>query len=158
MTLPESRIDPAHEDARESDSMLDALWRQQERAHKAVVVGADASTLDRGLFKSLANEALPTLPEDFAMNAAIAAQRHADARRRVARFRVLSLRLFSLLYLPAITAAFLAFGADVPMLWAQQTPEQRAPLMWAGVLALLWSIGVLVDRLRSRDGFPFARH
>lgn len=150
MTTPESSIESPARSARESDAELDARWARQERVRKAVGTGADAPALDRALYTALANEALPALPADFAGTTASMAERLADARRRIARFRGFSLRLFGLLYLPAIAVAVWSFASDLPALWLRQTADQRAPLLWAAAVAALWSVIVVVERLRSR--------
>lgn len=150
MTMPERPIESTPSGAYETEDELDARWARQERVRNAVATGAEAPSLDRALYAALANAELPVLPGDFAAKTAATAERLADARRRVGRFRSLSYRLFGLLYLPAVAAAVSLFAADLPAIWLRQTPEQRAPLLWAGAVAALWSIAFLAERLRSR--------
>jgi hypothetical protein len=152
MTMSESPIKLTHE----SEADLDTRWSQQERLRKAAATGAVVPAVDRALFDALERADLPGLPEDFAAKTAAAAERLADARRRIARFRALSLRLFGLLYLPAIAAVVVLFASDLPATWTRLTQEQRTPMLWAAMLALLWSITALAELLRSRDRPPFA--
>jgi hypothetical protein len=147
MTMPERPIAPTPE----SEADLDARWAEQERLRKVAAAGTAVPALDRALFEALNSLTLPELPEDFAASVADTAEGLADARRRVARFRALSLRLFSLLYLPAIAAVVALFAGDLPAIWARSAPEQRTPMLWAATLAVLWSIVIVTERLRWSD-------
>ncbi|TXI51432.1 MAG: hypothetical protein E6Q50_00760 [Lysobacter sp.] len=151
MTMPESPIDAAPSGM--SDDDLDARWARDERARKAVAAGADVSALDRALYTALAHARTPSLTTDFAANVATTAERLAEARRSIARFRRFSLRLFALLYVPAIVAALWWFAADLRALWLRPTFDERAPLLWVGVVAALWSVGIVVERWRARRAF-----
>ena len=151
MTMPESPIDAAPSSM--SDDDLDARWARDERTRKAVAASADVSALDRALYTALAHARTPPLPRDFAANVATTAERLAEARRSIARFRRFSLRLFALLYVPVIVAALAWFAADLPALWLRPTFDERAPLLWVGVVAALWSVGIVVERWRARRAF-----
>lgn len=151
MTMPESPIDAAPSGL--SDDDLDVRWARDERARKAVAAGADVSALDRALYTALTQARTPPLPADFAANVATTAERLAEARRSIARFRRFSLRLFALLYVPAIVAALAWFAADLPALGLRPTLDERAPLLWVGVVAVLWSVGIVVERWRARRAF-----
>ena len=151
MTTHDSPSGSAHDATRDgADDDVDARWAQQERVRKAVAAGAHAPLLDRALYAALTNAAVPALPADFAAKTAAVSERLADARDRIARFRMLSYRLFALLYLPAIAVTVWLFAADLPEFWMRLVPEQRAPLLWAGAVAALWSIASLIERWRLR--------
>jgi hypothetical protein len=147
MTMPEPPLRSMHE----SEADLDARWAEQERLRKATAAGVAVPALDRALFEALSSPISSELPDDFTAGVADTAERLADARRRIAGFRALSLRLFGLLYLPAIAAVVVLFAGDLPAIWARSAPEQRAPMLWAATLAVLWWIVFVTERLRWRD-------
>jgi hypothetical protein len=155
MSMSKSPVGSAHD----TDADLDARWAEQERMRKAVAAGEDAPVLDQALYAALASQTMPELPADFAANIAKTAERFTDARRCIAGFRALSLRLFGLLYVPVIVLVAVLFASDIPAMWARSTPEQRAPMMWAASLLLLWLAIVVTeiavaDHLRKRSRSP----
>ena len=89
----------------------DAIWREQERLWAGLRSSTGIPTDDadarlyREVFAAIDQESLPALPEDFAARVAVDAQRLAQARTQVTRFKALLASLLSLLYLPAMLAA-----------------------------------------------------
>jgi hypothetical protein len=140
-------------DADDLDAGTEGLWAAQERLRKAHAADMPSTATDRALFAALAGESLPALPADFAARTAAVAERLAEARERVARFRAVSLRLFWFLYLPAMAAAALWAGRATFATWSASDPGLRTPLLWAATIAGLWLAVNVIERLRSRaDG------
>lgn len=137
-------------DTPRSDDEIDALWAQQERLRKAATAGEPVAEADRRLYTALARMRLPALPDDFASATAALAHRSAEARRRIVRLRGVLLRLFGLLYLPAMLLAALVFAADLPAVWLHADPAQRQPLQWVAVVLLLAVGSTLAARRRRR--------
>jgi hypothetical protein len=98
----------------EDPSASDAAWRHQESLLSALRSGVDTDDDPyRDLFVALGEETLPTLPDDFAARVASDAQRLADARAQVLRFKRMLAALLSGLYLPAMLLVAVGYGADV---------------------------------------------
>jgi hypothetical protein len=130
------------------DAEAEAYWARQEHLRKAQLRGEPIPGIDRILFAALTRESIAEPPDDFAATTAAAVERLADARRRVERFRSVSLRLFCLLYLPIMTlcAVLSGVGAFSAMrLW----PDAHAHLLWAGMIVALWLMSEVIHRIRS---------
>lgn len=134
----------------ESVTDTDALWTRQERLRKSAADGEAVPVVDRALYAALARMQLPP-PDDLAASTAAIVTRAAEARQRVARFRRASIRLFALLYLPAIIAAGLLFASDLPEIWLRAAPAQRMPLEWLAVIAVLATTSALLPRRPRRE-------
>ncbi|TXH68552.1 MAG: hypothetical protein E6Q88_09800 [Lysobacteraceae bacterium] len=135
----------------DTDSDVDALWTRQERLRNAVLDGQPSPVVDQALYLALAQMRPPPPPEDLAASILVIATRSAEARRRVARFRRTAIRLFALLYLPAVTAVSLLFAADIPEIWYRTDPAQRVLLQWMAVIGFLAATSALGSRAFHRD-------
>jgi hypothetical protein len=146
----------------DDDDALQSLWKRQERALRSVredlspTADADATDADpdasayRALFAALARERLPQPPVDFARSTAATAERLADARRQVARFRRRLGGLLGLLYLPAMLMVGLMY---IPKLWRMDSPAASGDVSLSGWLMAIIALALLslaVDR--QRDG------
>jgi hypothetical protein len=162
---------PQHAPGEDEDT-LQALWKCQEHALRGLREGlssatdADATGADsvhghtmridasdadpgaatyRALFAALAREPLPELPADFAQRTAVAAERSAQARRDVARFRKRLSGWLGLLYLPAMLVVAAMY---IPKLWRAAPPLASGEVSlggWLIAIAVLWTLSLAID-------------
>jgi hypothetical protein len=144
----------AHAQGNDEETLL-AHWKCQERALRNVREDlSPASDTDpdaaayRALFAALERESLPEPPTDFVKRTAAAAERFAEARRHVARFRKLLSGLLGLLYLPTM---LLVAAMYIPKLWRAAPPSVSGEVSLGGWLIAIAALGILslaIDRWR----------
>ncbi|MEQ1512182.1 MAG: hypothetical protein ABL934_05820 [Lysobacteraceae bacterium] len=141
--------------AHETQDATEALWRRQERLLSALRSGAVDDSGDeryRDVFAALDRESLPTLPDGFAVRVATDAQRLADARAQVLRFKKMAVSLLSLLYLPAMLAATLLY---LPRWYASSvgaSSGEHALWLWLVAIAVLGFSMLVVETLSRKMG------
>ena len=135
--------------AHETQDAAEALWRRQERLLSALRSGANDDSGDgryRDVFAALDRESLPTLSAGFAVRVAADAQRLADARAQVSRFKTMLASLLSLLYLPAMLAVTLIYGVGL----LQSLQSNPGSWSWVAVSTALAIVLSSFDRLMRR--------
>jgi hypothetical protein len=143
-------MNPHRSQTPETQDAAEALWRDQQRVLSALRCSADTDDgRYRDLFVALGEEALPALPDDFAARVASDAQRLADARSQVLRFKRILATMLSGLYLPAMFVVAAVYGADVlPVL--QNALQHHASVLWLIVSITLAALPASLDMLLRR--------
>jgi hypothetical protein len=147
-------MSPYESQTPETQDVAEALWRRQQRLLSALRSGADTRPDDsdddryRDVFAALHRESLPTLPDDFAVRVAVDAQRLADARAQVWRFRTMLASLLSLLYLPAMLGVVLLYRSE----WLRSLHSPSGSWSWVAILIALAMLPATLDRLIRRSG------
>ena len=140
----------------EAQDAEDAVWRRQERLWAGLRSGTDTPTDDPGdtlyreVFAAIDQASLPALPDDFAARVAADAQRLAEARTQVSRFKALLTSLLSLLYLPAMLAAGLLYLPRWSISAARALPDAHALPLWLAAVVVLGLSVLAVDKLSRR--------
>ncbi|NOT87131.1 MAG: hypothetical protein HOP03_03005 [Lysobacter sp.] len=140
-------------DAHETQDATEALWCRQERLLSALRSGATDDSGDgryRDVFAALDREPLPALPDGFAVRVATDAQRLADARAQVSRFKTLLASLLSLLYLPAMLAATMLYWSRWPVASIRAPFGDDALSLWLIAIAVLGLSVIAVDALTRK--------
>lgn len=148
-------MSPHGSNTHETQAAVEALWRHQERLLSALRSGETDAFGDgryRDVFAALDRESLRALPDDFSVRVATDAQRLADARAQVSRFKKMVVSLLSLLYLPAMLAATLLY---LPRWYASSvgaSSGEHALWLWLVAIAVLGLSMLAVETLSRKMG------
>jgi hypothetical protein len=120
----------------EDQSALETEWRYQERLLGALRSGGGAAPDDpnarlyRDVMMALREDYSPALPDDFVARVDADAQRLADARQQIARFKRVLAMLLSCLYLPAMLLVAVVYGADLLPMLQRALQQYPGPATW----------------------------
>jgi hypothetical protein len=140
----------------EAQDAEDAMWRKQERLWAELRSSTDTSTDDAGdrlyrqVFAAIDQESLPALPDDFAVRVAADAQRLAEARTQVSRFKAMLVSLLSVLYLPAMFVAALMYWPRWSLSVAGAPFDAHALPVWLVAVVVLGLSVVVVEGISRR--------
>jgi hypothetical protein len=125
------------------------VWHSQQRLYSAwrsdAAGDADENPY-RDVFAALGREYLPPLPGDFAARMAADAQRLADARAQVSRFKRLLASLLGFLYLPTMLAVAVFWGGDL----LRSFQSHNGSWSWIAVLMALTMASSIIGILMRR--------